>query len=271
MHEEIITFAPDQSRPFNIQMAGVSYCDGSYRINRTDSEIHCIEYIVSGTGTVREDDRQFTASAGDVYILHRGREHCYFSDADDPWIKIWMNVYGPLSDSLIELHGLGRVNHIRNVDTISALFSEFVKNAEKMQKRNESFSSPELIFHSIVLNLSETLRARAEETDVSLAVQIKREIDASADCLITLDELAARLFCSKSYMIKAFRDAYGTSPYEYLLRRRIWLAQMLLANSSQSVGQIADRLGFCDSHYFSGFFRSRTGMSPMQFRKSSRK
>lgn len=87
--EDIIGFAtPDIGLPFFIQMAGISYCDGSYLICRPQSEIICFEYIIQGCGTVQTEGKIFHPIKGDIYMLHAGHDHYYYSDADDPWIKI---------------------------------------------------------------------------------------------------------------------------------------------------------------------------------------
>jgi YesN/AraC family two-component response regulator len=45
------------------------------------------------------------------------------------------------------------------------------------------------------------------------------------------------------------------------------LAKSLLQNTSLSAKEIAFRLGFSDEHYFSNFFKKRTGMRPVEYKK----
>ena len=61
MHEDIITLPPKNS-PLNVNLCGISYCDGSYEIYREHSTIYVMEYVVSGSGTVSENGVSFTAS-----------------------------------------------------------------------------------------------------------------------------------------------------------------------------------------------------------------
>lgn len=264
MHEEIITMPQESEQPFQVQMAGISYCDGSYRIERRNSGIHCLEYIISGTGFVQENTASFTASQGDVYLLHRGQNHLYYSDANTPWVKIWMNVYGPLSDQLMTLYGLNHICHIPAVPEMETPFRTFVENARLLTQRRPNSTPAALLFHSILIGLSSLLH---KSNHITLASQVKQAIDNAPNYVITLDEITHQLFCSKSHAIKVFREAYGITPHEYILQQKIQLAMLLLQNSSLPIGHIADMLGFCDSHYFSGFFRSRAGMPPKQYRR----
>ncbi|UKI35289.1 MAG: hypothetical protein L6V93_13935 [Clostridiales bacterium] len=50
-------------------MCGISYCDYSYRIERKNSELNVIEYIISGTGTVNDNGRIFNPREGDIYFF----------------------------------------------------------------------------------------------------------------------------------------------------------------------------------------------------------
>lgn len=267
MYEEIIPVPQNPGQPFEVQITGISYCDGSYSIERKKSDIYCLEYIVSGTGIVCEEDTFFSASQGDVYLLHRGRSHFYYSDADDPWIKIWLNTRGPLVDNLMTLYGLDSVCHIPNAVGMEDLFRAFVDNARRRYNQQPDCVPDALLFHSILIGLSALLRA--ENRSVTLASQIKHTIDNTPNYNISLDEIAQQMFCSKSHAIKVFHEAYGIPPYEYILRQKTKLAMLLLQNSSLPISHIAEMLDFCDSHYFSGFFKSRTGMSPRQYRQNT--
>lgn len=90
MKEDIVHFYIPQTKiPFYLEMAGVSYCDGTYKMTRQDSRETVLEYIVEGTGHINVDGENYTASAGDVYILRKKTNHVYWSDAKKSWVKIF--------------------------------------------------------------------------------------------------------------------------------------------------------------------------------------
>src|SRR5699024_3394180 len=84
---------------------------------------------------------------------------------------------------------------------------------------------------------------------------------------ITLDQLAELAHINKYYLVHAFRKAYGTSPINYLISRRIQESRFLLTNSNHSLSQIARILGFSSLSYFSQSFHRTEGVSPMEYRK----
>ena len=268
MREEITTPPRSARLPFQIRMSGISYCDGTYVIRRTASPITCMEYVIEGKGSVTENDETFTAQAGDIYLLHEGKDHYYFSDAQEPWTKIWMNLTGTTVEHLIYAYGLDRINHVRGLN-LSEEFHRFYDTARTCVTAEEAADRCALIFHEILQKIADYLRTQTAE-ESSTARTIKGLIDAAPAYNITLEELSGQLYFSKTHLIRVFRAEYKVTPYEYILSRKLRLAKDLLTNTSLSVGEISAYLNFCDAHYFSNFFRERTGTTPREYRKGKK-
>ena len=87
---------------------------------------------------------------------------------------------------------------------------------------------------------------------------------------INLDMLSELVHVNKYYMVHSFTKEYGISPINYLISRRIEESKYLLSDTDHSLSQISHMLGFSSPSYFSRSFRRLEGMSPMEFRRSSR-
>lgn len=83
---------------------------------------------------------------------------------------------------------------------------------------------------------------------------------------ITLEKAAGAFFISSSHLSHFFKKATGISPLHYVQVRRIGEAQSCLMNTSMSVGEIAEHVGFQDNVYFSRIFKKYTGVTPTQYR-----
>ncbi len=83
---------------------------------------------------------------------------------------------------------------------------------------------------------------------------------------ITLDVLKSRSHLSVSRISQLFRDLTGHSPIEFVQHQRVQRACYYLDATDDSVGQIADSVGFEDQFYFSRVFRKVTGVSPREYR-----
>lgn len=84
----------------------------------------------------------------------------------------------------------------------------------------------------------------------------------------TLDELAARFHFNKYYLVRLFREQYGTTIGAYRTHLRINEAKKLLRFTSLSLAEAGARVGFDDANYFSRIFRKVEGITPGEYRRS---
>jgi AraC family transcriptional regulator len=72
---------------------------------------------------------------------------------------------------------------------------------------------------------------------------------------------------STYHFSRLFKQATGSSPYQFLIECRILTAQQLLRTKRElSLGEIAFRCGFADQSAFTRCFRERTGLTPKRYR-----
>ena len=71
---------------------------------------------------------------------------------------------------------------------------------------------------------------------------------------ITIEQLAAHIRKSPSYIAHHFRNEFGHTPQQYIMKRRMEEAKILLENGT-NVQTAADRLGFYDAFHFSKAFK----------------
>jgi len=88
------------------------------------------------------------------------------------------------------------------------------------------------------------------------------------DARIQNADLAGLIGLSRSHFHRAFRGSFGVSPQNYVARRRIEHAKMLMLLSSDPLVQIALSCGFSDQAHFSRIFRRAAGMPPFQWRRA---
>lgn len=96
---------------------------------------------------------------------------------------------------------------------------------------------------------------------------IKKYINQHSREQLTLDDLANVSHLNKFYLSHIFSKAYGISPINYLLERRILHSKELLKTTDFSITQIANATGFSSSNYFSQSFKKYTGITPKAYRK----
>jgi transcriptional regulator GlxA family with amidase domain len=67
----------------------------------------------------------------------------------------------------------------------------------------------------------------------------------------------------------AFREALGQSPYQYIRRRRLKLAQQLLEKDARAkIYEVARQTGFSSAKQFSMAFSQEFGSSPREYQRT---
>jgi AraC family transcriptional regulator, transcriptional activator of pobA len=84
----------------------------------------------------------------------------------------------------------------------------------------------------------------------------------------TVGYLADRLNMSPSYLSDMLRALTGQNAQQHIHDKLIEKAKEILSTTSLSVGEVAFALGFEHSQSFSRFFKSKTQLSPLEFRRS---
>lgn len=265
MEEKVYNFLQNdtEKQSLHLMLAGISYCDGSYRISRPNSPISVIEYVMQGTGTVHVGDETFYPTAGDCYFLQEGEDQLYYADGADPWVKIWVNVQGPLIRELLPVYGLNGRHLFRNFP-IKDILQKIVRAAQN-KDRNASMHCS-LLLHEILLRMNRHLHPEGNVSDPE-EVLLKNYIDSHFTERLTLADMVTYIGKSESQLIRIFRQGYGQTPYSYLLDKKLDFAKSLLTDTNMTVLQIAEHLHFADEYYFSNFFKSRVGVSPLRYKQ----
>lgn len=110
--------------------------------------------------------------------------------------------------------------------------------------------------------LNGTTASRYANTFVKMAEQ---EFDVQHD----VEYYADKLCITPNYLNKIVRRHFGMTTKQYLTGKILGEAERLLAYTSLTINEIAERLNFETASYFVRFFRKATGKTPSQFRKDT--
>ena len=76
---------------------------------------------------------------------------------------------------------------------------------------------------------------------------------------------------NQDYGNASMQQCTGVAPHQYLLQLKLSKTKDLLSNTDMSIQEIAMKLNFESADYFSYFFRSKTGINPISYRKEIRR
>jgi AraC family transcriptional regulator len=96
--------------------------------------------------------------------------------------------------------------------------------------------------------------------------RVMEYVEANFHREIALTALADAAGMSPHYFSELFKQSVHSSPYQYVLRRRIENARELLREPGVSVLEAAVRCGFSDQSQFTKLFRRIVGLTPTAYR-----
>lgn len=94
------------------------------------------------------------------------------------------------------------------------------------------------------------------------------EADLTAD--LSLSALARRLNVNSSYLSALFKKEVGSTLTEYVGKRRVNYAMLLLETTSLQIQTIAQQCGIPDVNYFTRTFKKYGGVTPKEYRSTQR-
>ena len=237
-------------------------------------------YVLSGKKTYKTLRGEWTLVPGQTLYLKKGAEiiHQYF---DDEYCMLGFF----LSDELIretmeELKGKMPLSASGTAEEFSATL---VQSSEYLEGYFHSMLTyfrgidrpPD---HILVLKLKELL-VNLISTDSLLAAYFKSLTQSSKPSLrrimednycykLRLEDYAELCYCSLSTFKREFQQVFSETPGKWITRRRVEHAANILANTDQSVSEVAFESGFEDLSHFSRVFKQVTGKSPSEYKKA---
>lgn len=105
--------------------------------------------------------------------------------------------------------------------------------------------------------------------DLALLRRVRDRIDREYAQPLDVDALARGVNMSSGHLSRQFRQAYGESPYSYLMTRRIERAMALLRRGDLSVTDVCFEVGCSSLGTFSTRFTELVGVPPSTYRREA--
>ncbi|MEU6351643.1 helix-turn-helix domain-containing protein [Streptomyces sp. NPDC047072] len=104
------------------------------------------------------------------------------------------------------------------------------------------------------------------DTVGEVLVWMERHLDEE----VTVEQLAERALMSPRTFARRFQQETGTTPYRWILRQRVLLAQRLLEATDETVDAVAGRTGFGTAAALRHQFLRTVGTTPNAYRRTFR-
>ena len=125
-------------------------------------------------------------------------------------------------------------------------------------------------YEAILKLAAEQKRENAAKKHERIITAVKNYIEKNYSKKISLEDAAANVYISPSYLSKLIRAQTGQSFRHLVNMARIAEAVRLLENSDLGLSEIAYQAGYEDHSYFTKVFKRHTNMNPSDYRKERR-
>lgn len=219
---------------------------------------HGLCFILNGSIRYETKKEAITAKEGDIVIINKYSRYKAIFDNSPATKDILVNFQCISPDFkqdyfLCENEITVLKNRFDAESNFQNILSYFNASGRECMVKSEMFS----IFDKLT----------APQDNFGPFKHIKQELLSDDVLKLNESELAGKCFISVSAFQRNFKKVYGKTFSEYKNELKIIKAKELLTKECYSVGEISEMLGFCDSAYFSKYFKKSTGVSPKKYVK----
>ena len=218
-------------------------------------------------------DDSFIIHEGDFVIVNPGVEH-WENNLGCKWVVVAFN--GPQFPFANTTRGYTSGNFHDKTEYVLQLALSLIDEAKQKLAGYQTACSH--IFELLMLQINrsrslpshdfgEANKIRPAEAKRNSITQIMQYIENNYTKNLNIETLARKIGLNKYSLIREFKQTYGVSPMEHLLRCRFREAKFLLSTTDLSISQIGQGVGFSSGNYFSQCFTKREGMTPTAYRQ----
>lgn len=231
-------------------------------------------FLEKGSGKYFIDNRVYTISANDLFLIPKGVIHktSYTSDSDDNLRRLLSFSSDYINPAYLkDVTRLFSMHCYRPSGTVADKIKSVLDDIERECNFPDALSG-ELIkcritelFSILIRNKPINDKNISDEYNPRI-INIIEYLNQNFQDDITLEKTADAANMHKCYFSRVFKEYTGFGFKEYITLLRLKKAQSLVIGSRKNVSEIAFECGFNDSNYFSLVFSRYFGCSPLKYR-----
>ena len=224
---------------------------------------HALVFFLEGNVDYLYDGKIYSASAGSVLFLPKGRE--YIIKRNSAAVCLYVDFLTANEEELSPF-----AKNYPNSSQFRDVFSS-LRMVYKQKRVGYEAEMMSLIYKLVSMIQTADMAAYfpdAKYQKIALAVDFINQNYCSGT--IKVSKLAEISGVSVRYFNELFSAFFGVAPKVYIIRMQLETARNLLLSTSDSINDVSDACGFSDVYYFSKIFKKEVGETPSSFRKTNK-
>jgi AraC-like DNA-binding protein len=237
-------------------------------------------YLERGEQTYFVGQERFDLTGGDVFVTYPGETHGTGMSPEGKGVLYWLLIRapGPKGRFLSLSPAMGRqlMSSLLNMPSRCFKAGDIVgRTLHRICDVYDQTANPlrvidlQNLLLRLLLDVIDASRS-VQPGISSLIARVQKYVEQNDDCVLTVKQLAKLAHLSEPRFKSRFKKEVGIPPADYILRRKIEHAKLLLESNELTITETAMRLGFSTSHYFATVFRRYTGETPSRHRERRR-
>ncbi|MEH6588452.1 MAG: arabinose operon transcriptional regulator AraC [Halioglobus sp.] len=233
-----------------------------------------LHLTTEGSGLYLSDHCEIEAEPGQLMLFHpEARYHYGLAPAAEKWTHHWVLFqprshwsewmdWIPADEGILQLT-LPDATSLAQLDALLTDLISIKSNAVTHRSELEHNRLEEILIRSHSLQ-----RQSSHQTVDGRIARACEYMEKKIAARFNVDEVASVCNLSGSRFAHLFKQHMGISPKAWSNNLRLQLARKHLLNGDESIGSIANSLGYEDPTQFTRNFKKNVGCSPREFRSS---
>ena len=231
---------------------------------------YVLTYVLEGEFKFYLKNKVFSLKAGDLYYIPMNVPMMQENKPNVPCKYYALAVVGSDAPTLFARAGLTAETPVLSLNdkTVEGKMQHIYQlcgkeNFLSIAKANVEF------FDLLCLLFAKNPQNKQPEKSIAhtYVEQVRRFIETNYYYDINVNDIAAALHLSRSYLSSTFKKLCGTTIKNYITEYRLTKSFDLLINTQTNISKIASSVGFTDFVTFYRAFKKKTGFSPSHYRK----
>ena len=222
-------------------------------------------YVKDGRLTLFLPNGERVMTGGEFVIIPPRTQYSYSNKEHGKIDYLYLHFTGSAVEERLEEYGIRKFPEVNKTEPGNTVITRFQGIFDACVKQDE-FRKRELsvLLERLLISLARRISGTRSNKGTYNAISYIMNHYGEK---ITLAELAKTENLSISRFCAVFKEKMGISAVDFITKTRLSAACELLLNTDYTIGEISEKVGFSDSHFFSKTFAKRIGQSPSEYRK----